>query len=128
MSITVKYNPELSIIESMLADNVTAEDLRMHEMQAIALAKETNSIRFLTDATQATLTMSLFGLYDLPELYEDQDLQRPVFIAVLPPASEAGKGLVDFYETVCLNRGWTVRIFGQRQEALDWLLGDKTKT
>jgi hypothetical protein len=92
------------------------------------LAKETNSNRFLSDATQATLKVSIRELYDLPELYKDQDLRPPVLIAVLPPTSEAGKGLVDFYETVCLNRGWTVRIFGERQEALDWLLGDETRT
>jgi hypothetical protein len=128
MSFTCKYNPELSIIESVLADNVNAEDLRMHEVQCIALAKETNSNRFLTDATQATLNVSITALFVLPEIYEDQGLRRPVFIAVLAPTSEAGKGLVDFYETVCHNRGWRVRIFGERQEALDWLLGDETRT
>jgi hypothetical protein len=128
MSMTVQYNPELNIVESVLADNVTAEDLQTHETQCIALAMENNSTRFLTDATQATLTVSVYELYGLPKLYEDQDLQRPIFIAVLPPASEVGKGLVDFYETVCLNRGWTVRIFRERQEALDWLLGDETRT
>jgi hypothetical protein len=100
----------------------------MHELQCIALAKETNSNRFLTDATQANLKVSVLGLYDLPELYQDHDLRRPVFIAVLTPTSEAGKRLIDFYETVCLNRGWTVGIFGERQEALDWLLGDETRT
>jgi hypothetical protein len=128
VSFTVKYDPELSIIESVLADNVTGEDLRMHEAQSIALAKETNSTRFLTDATQVTLKVSMPSLYDLPEFYQDQGLSRPVLIAVLPPTSEAGKRLVDFYETVCLNRGWTVGIFGERQEALDWLLKDETKT
>jgi hypothetical protein len=128
MSFTVKYNPELNTIESVLADNVTTEDLRRHELQCTALAKETNSTRFLTDATQATLNVSILALYDLPKLYQDQDLRRPVLIAVLPPTSEAGKGRVDFYETVCLNKGWTVRIFGERQEALDWLLGNETRT
>ena len=122
MSITVKYNPELSVIESVLADNVTAEDLRMSEAQSIALAKETNSTRFLTDAAEATLKVSIPAVYGLPDFYEDQGLQRPVLIAVLAPTLQAGKGFVDFYETVCLNRGWTVKIFGERQEALNWLL------
>jgi hypothetical protein len=126
MSYTVKYNPELSVIESVLADNVTAEDLHMHEVQCIALAKETNSTGFLSDATQATLKVSLLALLDLPEIYQVHGLRRPVRIAVLPPTSEGEESLVDFYETVCFNRGWTVRIFGERQEALDWLLGDET--
>jgi hypothetical protein len=127
MSITVKYNPESNIIESVLADNVTAEDLRMHETQCVALAKETNSIRFLTDATQATLNVSLTALFNLPQFYQDESLPRHVLIAVLVPTSKAGKGLVDFYETVCFNRGWTVKTLKERQEALDWLLGDKTR-
>ena len=97
-------------------------------MQCIALAKENKSSCFFSDATQATLKVSIFALYDLPELYQDQALQRPVRIAVLLPISEAGKELVDFYETVCRNRGWIVKKFGDRQEALDWLLGEKTRT
>jgi propanediol dehydratase small subunit len=72
MSFTVEYNPELSTIESVLTDDVTTEDLRMHELQCIALAMETNSNRFLTDATQATLNVSILELYDLPEFYQDQ--------------------------------------------------------
>jgi hypothetical protein len=128
MSFTVKYNPELSTIESVLADDVTAEDLHVHEVQCIALAKETNSNRFLTDATQATLKVSIFKLYGLPELYDVQNLRRPVRIAVLQPTSETGMRLVNFYETVCSNRGWTVRMFVERQEALEWLVDDETRT
>jgi hypothetical protein len=128
MAFAVKYNPELSIIESVFTDNVTAEELLMLEAQCIALAKETNSTRFLTDATAATLKVSISKLFHLPEFYQDQGLQRPVRIVVLPPTSNTGKELVDFYETVCLNRGWTVKIIGERQEALDWLLGEENLT
>ena len=127
MPFTVKYNKELSIIESELVDQVTNKDLLKHEELCIVLAKENGSTRILTDAKQATLEMSVFDLYGLPEFYGDQGLQRSVRIAVLPPISEAGKDLVDFYETVSLNRGWIVGIFEERQEALDWLLDDGIK-
>jgi hypothetical protein len=127
MPFTVKYNTELSIIESVLVDQVSNKELLKHEAQCIALAKENESTRIITDAKQATLEMSVIDLYSLPEFYGDQDLQRSVRIAVLPPTSEAGKDLVDFYETVSLNRGWTVGVFEERQEALDWLLDDGTK-
>ena len=128
MSFAVKYNPEFRIIESVLADNVTKKDLLMHEAQCIALAKETNPTGILTDATQATLKVSMAALFDLPEFYAVQGLRRSVRIAILPPTSDAENRLVDFYETVCLNRGWTVRTFTERQEALDWLLGEETRT
>jgi hypothetical protein len=124
MPFTVTYNNELRIIESTLVDQVTNKDLLKHEAQCIALAKENESTRILSDARQATLEMSVVDLYGLPEFYGDQGLQRSVRIAVLPPTSEAGKDLVDFYETVSLNRGWTVGIFEERQEALDWLFND----
>jgi hypothetical protein len=127
MPFIVKYNNELSIIESVLVDQVTNKDLLEHEAQCIALAKENESTRIITDAKQATLEMSVVDLYGLPEFYGDQGLNRFVRIAVLPPTSGPGKDLVDFYETVSLNRGWTVGIFEERQEALDWLLNDGTK-
>ena len=121
MSVAVTFNPEFGTIESVLADRVTAEDLRTHETQCLALAKENETTRFFTDASAATLTMSVFDLHDLPQLYQDRGLQRPVRIAILPPSSERGRKLVDFYETTCANRGWAVKVFTERQEALDWL-------
>jgi len=121
MSVAVKFNSELGIIESVLADNVTPEDLRMHEARCIALAKETGSSCFLTDATAAAFKVSELDLYDLPQFYDREGIRRPIRIAVLPPATEAVRRLVGFYETVCANRGWTVAAFEERQEALDWL-------
>jgi hypothetical protein len=122
MSSTISYNTEHGIVESVLADDVTKEDLRLHEVRCMDLAQERNTTLFLTDATRATLKVSVVDLYDLPGLYEKYGLERPVRIAVLEPTSEAGKGLVDFYETVCVNRGWHSKVFTTRQEAVDWLL------
>jgi hypothetical protein len=90
--------------------------------QCIALAKENNSNLFLSDTSQAILAVSITALFDLPELHRNGGLQRPVRIAVLSPTSKSGKELVDFYETVCMNRGWGGKVFRERQEALDWLL------
>jgi len=123
MSFTINYNTEHGIVESVLTDDVTKEDLRLHEIRCMDLAEESKSSLFLTDATRATLKVSVVNLYDLPELYEKYGLERrPVRIAVLEPTSEEGKGLVDFYETVCVNRGWHSKAFTTRQEAVDWLL------
>jgi hypothetical protein len=94
----------------------------MGEVKCIALAKENNSNLFLSDCTQATFDVSTIAVLNLPEFYKDQGLSRPVRIAILSPMSKAGKELVRFYETVCLNRGWIVNVFKERQEALDWLL------
>jgi len=122
MSFTINYNTEHGIVESVLADDITKEDLCIHEIQCIDLSQERNSSLFLTDATRATLKVDIANLYDLPGLYEKYGLVRPVRIAVLEPASEGGKGLAAFYETVCVNRAWHSKTFTTRQDAVDWLL------
>ena len=42
-----------------------------------------------------------------------------VLLAADPEAQEAAQ----FYQLACTNRGWPVKLFTDRQNAVDWLLG-----
>jgi len=125
MSLAVKFNSELGIVESEFSDLVTDEELEAEAVQSIALARENGTNLYLSDATQATFRVAIASVFDLPAVHDDHKLARPVRIAVLPPASEEGKEVVKFYETVCVNRGWSVKLFSDRNEALEWLLQSK---
>ena len=84
----------------------------------MVLQKPDNSI----DDSELEDVGSVVDLYDLPTLYEEQGLERGSKGAVVLPAANA-KVAEDarFHETVCLNRGWQVKVFTDCQEAIDWL-------
>jgi hypothetical protein len=69
--------------------------------------------------------LSVVDILYLPEQkYAADKLDRKSRIAVLMPKDAAARKELQFYETVCLNRGWQVKIFNTKQEALAWLKHD----
>lgn len=67
---------------------------------------------------------SIVDLYALIKLLESRDL-RGLKEAILMPSLQASRQDVEFYETACLNRGFNVKVFRDRQAALDWLAEDR---
>jgi hypothetical protein len=123
MSWSVEYDSNLRIVVSRYADFVTNKDLREATVKAVGLAKANNTGRFLIDASQQVGGPAVFDLYDLPNLHESLGLDhRSKGALVLPAAGVPAEEDARFFETVCLNRGWQVKVFSAHREALDWLL------
>ena len=117
-----EHNPTLQIIEVVYAGDITARDLRESNSEFIALEKEKGMNRFLVDATGMKLDANLVDLYNIPtQQYVEEKADRQGRVAVLLPTSTRAKKAVEFFETVCRNRGWLVQVFSERQKALDWL-------
>jgi len=67
---------------------------------------------------------SIIDVFDLcAKQYDNEKLNRQSQIAVILPTSVEGREAAHFYETVCTNRGWSVRLFSERQSAINWLTG-----
>lgn len=122
MPSTVKYNPELEIVEAKYVGHVTGDEYKKDATVAFDLAKTNNTNLFLIDDSELMDAGSVLDLYDLPALYEELGFKRSSKAAlVLPIKSAAAAEDVRFYETVCINRGWQVQVFTERQEAVEWL-------
>lgn len=123
MSWSVEYDSKLGIVVGRYADFVSNEDLREATAKAVCLAKANNTYKFLIDASQQVGGLTVFGLYDLPNLHESLGLDRRSKGAlVLPAAGVPAENDAHFFETVCLNRGWQIKLFSAHQDAIDWLL------
>ena len=119
---TSKHNPALQIVEVVYAGEITARELHESSSAFIALEKEKGINWFLVDATKMKLTASLLDVYDLPtKQYLEEKADRLGRVAVILPSCSKTREAVQFYETVCRNRGWMVQTFSKRQEAVDWL-------
>ena len=121
----VEYNAECNIIESAYVGKVTDDEFRKGALRSRELSRANNTKLFLIDDSKWEGGASVLGLYNHPALYEELGFERGSKGAVIPPPSgtEAAED-VEFYENVCVNRGWQVKICSDRQEAIDWLTGN----
>ena len=122
MSFKVEYNNDTGIVESTFSDSISIEELYMETNQCIAIGKEHSSIKFLCDASNATVDISIFYVIELAKVHNEEKLPRNAKIAVVQPIENRSKQFANFYETACINRGWNAKVFPNRQLALKWLL------
>lgn len=126
MPYKVEFIDRPGIVEITLTASITGEDLDDVTRSAIEAGVIHQTHRYLVQFTEPVITASLISVFNLPAQYLAQQLDRLSRIAVVNPQAEADREIVRFYETVCLNRGWLAKSFGQRQEAMDWLFQDST--
>jgi len=124
MAYTIEYNRTLRIVEVTYTGRFTAQESKESAAKAIALGKKHGDADALVDATEAELAVSILDLLALPDRhYVAEEMSRRIRVAVVPPHLLKDKKDVEFYETACLNRGWQVRLFSSRDEAIEWLTG-----
>ena len=122
MAYTLKYNRTLGIVELAYTGRYTAQESRESTAKAIALGKEHGDADALVDATEAEVAVSIIDLLDLPDRqYVAQGMNRRIRLAVVSPRLPKDHKDAKFYETACLNRGWNVRLFTSRDDAIEWL-------
>ena len=118
----VEYDSELGIVSGSYVGRVTDEDFKEATIKAIDLAKVNNTNRFLIDDSQYEGGATVLGLYELHDLYDQLKTDRKSKGAlVLPSSVSNAKEDARFYETVCQNRGWNVKVFSEREAAINWL-------
>lgn len=123
MAWTVEYIDNLGIVELTLLGRLSGPDLQEAASARIALGKEIGVTNFLINArdliTSRSTTMSL---YEIPaKIYVEKDAQRNTRIAAVKPRAPESEWIVQFYEDLCVNRGWRVHMADDREGALDWL-------
>ena len=118
----VHYHPDQMIVEAAYWGDTSATDIRDATIEAIKTVKKQQATRGLVDCLKQTSTASIVDLYDLPELYEEQGLTRSIRIAFVEPTKPELRDLAEFYDNVCVNRGWHLRRFATRDDAVNWLV------
>ncbi|UCH83031.1 MAG: hypothetical protein JSW50_11235 [Candidatus Latescibacterota bacterium] len=80
--------------------------------------KEHNCSRLLIDFRAAHIAAKTMDIFDRPKAYGDHGIERSIRAAIV--CKELSNDL-RFYETVCLNRGWSVNIFDDYDAGIEWL-------
>ena len=122
MSWTVEFNGKSGIIEIVYVGHSTGADLRESTTKGIALTNELGVFDVLVDSTELEAP-PLTDIYDLPaKQYDAEGLSRRIRIALIQPKLPSALKATEFYENACVNRGWRVRSFANRDAAIEWLI------
>ena len=117
----VKLNTAPRIIEVVHTGFVSKDDLEKCTADAIAIRLEQDVHEVLIDAMELESFASMLDVYDRPQHYAEANIGRSIRIAVVSPRLVTAQDFIQFYENVCNNRGWTVKQFQSRDEAVEWL-------
>jgi hypothetical protein len=123
MAYTFEYNSKTNAVELVFVERVSGLEVKEATSEAIKLLKKHGVIKGLIDTTRLEEGPNIADIYNLPaHQYVKEDLNRQTLLALIVPESIAARETTRFYETVCVNRGWLVRTFLTRDEALEWLM------
>ena len=124
MSSEISYMNE-RIIRVRLSGPQTLADYRKQTEEVLRLAQSKNVNLILVDDQRAQNMASTLELFAMPAMYEELGAPRSARVAIVMPHNSPSAADIRFYETVCVNRGFNVKIFATEPPAIDWLLGKK---
>ena len=123
MSSQIDYMDE-GIVRVRLTGPQTLADYRKQTEDALKLARRKKVSLFLVEDQQARNTASVLELFAMPAMYEELGAPRSAKVGIVMPHNSPSAADIRFYETVCVNRGFNVRIFATERQAIEWLMGD----
>ncbi len=124
MPINTQFIEELKIIESVFGEKVTIDDMKVAARQALELGTQKGTSLFLVDCTHLVKGGTIVQLYSMGDYYEKLNLLPGIKQAVVLSKAIGVQRDIRFYETATRNRGYDVRVFADRSEAIAWLLHD----
>lgn len=122
MPYKIEFMEEHGIVVIENKGEVSYEELVKQSQEAIELVQCKKARLLLTDFSSVDTQASITDIFQFPKIYNGLGLDRTSRIAVLVSDETLGSKELSFYETICLNRGWQVRIFTKKDLALEWLV------
>jgi hypothetical protein len=125
MAWLLEFDEQRNVICLSFSERVSYADVRDSSIAVISMIREKDVRNIMTDFTDVEqLDISIVGVFDLPDCYKRWGLSGSFTEALVRPTQSPVRDRIDFYETVCVNRGSEVVTFEDRTQALDWLVSN----
>jgi len=123
MAYTVEYDPEENMVIATFMEKVDLPDLLKGLANIIRVAKQENCNYILTDLHQANLQVSVSQAYNMPDTINKITSEEDFLLHQIKRAFVAAKhqDILEFYETVSINRSHNTKLFHDIEEAKSWL-------
>src|ERR1035441_4587207 len=123
---TVEYEPERALVVVTGSGNMNDEDATAQTTEAICFLKQNHSNAILVDYSEAVSEVSLPNLYWLPDYSSELGAPWNIQVAVLLPRTPYRLESFRFFELVCKNAGYNVRLFEAKEAAEAWVAEAQT--
>jgi len=100
---------------------VTLDLLKDSFKACLALASKSGVNRYLVDHTELIPSLSAIEVYEIPKIYDQLYVKKSSKIAVIKSKNPSLRENTKFFETVSRNRGYSVKLFDDKQSCLKWL-------
>ena len=105
------------LVEGEQPESAIEEMIRV----AVGAQEEHGVSKYLIDARRWTPSWGVATIYQFPKVFKTLGLALTSRIAILHPGDGPGAQLLRFFDTVCFNAGYTLRVFGSPDAAARWL-------
>ena len=119
----VEFINDLHIVELILSGELSGDELQASAAARIACGEQYGVTDFIINGRDLLAPRATtLAVYDIPaRLYAEKKMPREARMAVVIPIDPESKWIVQFYEDLCVNRGWRVFMAPDRDSALSWL-------
>jgi len=122
MAWSINNNPDRQYVEGIFKGKTSWQDIQALTAECITIQREQGARYFLINTLEMLPTASIADVFQLPaHEYEQQGVDRETRIAIVFSPYGESQDIVTFYETACVNRGWQVRCFTNKHDAMSWL-------
>lgn len=125
MAWKVELDAEHGFIHTVYSGIVTKNDILASMTETLKMLSGKGPQKFLSEWIDATSTLSTTDIFTIPGEWEAAEASKGSVLALVVQKDVKSLRDAKFYENTCVNRGWRVRIFTQRNDAIKWL--DKQK-
>lgn len=126
MPYTVDYDADKGLITVVNMGVMSRAEYHDEIAQCKAMSDAHDVKRFLVDDLKLEPSLKLLEIYDFTDLYEKMGVSHDNRIAVVARPDPAKKHKFDFFETICQNRGFQVKLFADTDTALAWVMDDQS--
>jgi hypothetical protein len=126
MAWTVEYAADTATVVITGWDEIHDEDVRAQTAEAVYLLQQHHAHGVLADYSEAFSEASLPSLYRLPDYASELGVPWHTRTAVVLPRTRYRLDSYQFFELVCKNAGYNVRLFEAKEAAKAWLAGSSS--
>ena len=121
MSYQIQYLPDQAMVLITVPAQIEPAEAQSATQETIRLVKQHHATQVLCDASKMQLAMSVPDLYHIVELYHSEGMPYGTRIAIVVPQERQDIEKLEIFGIAALNRGYTVRLFGEFEQARKWL-------
>ncbi len=121
----INYLETEQIVETFYEGNLSGAEVRKAAKASLTMGLEKNTHLFLGNCTTLQPSRSLFDIYEIAKFLLELKPSRLSKEAILLPDMELSANQMRFYETLGRNRGFEIRVFNDREQAIQWLKADQ---